>query len=213
LISPTPVRGDGEDEDGDRDDDIDIDLEIDFQGMHGQNHKDDDEIPVHVIVDGKKTHIEKVTVAKPNGKGTFTATIHARAHTGSGNSIYVKGFHHLRHKFCTDKQSDNGQITKPSCSTGTIQIKGGLNVFNFSQTTLVAGDTIPQDGVIDSFDVSQVRRCMGKSDLECLNNADMNRDGIVDSQDMSLVVQGLTVRYEDPAPTSPVGVQQGTVSF
>ena len=53
---------------------------------------------------------------------------------------------------------------------------------------LLAGDLEPQDGTVNSYDTALIYNNLGKQDSSTLQSADVNLDGVVDSQDYSLVL-------------------------
>jgi hypothetical protein len=212
TVTPVPTLGPSPTPNPKPNVNIKIKITIRFQGIgHGKHHKKS--IIIHVIVNGT-TSIDKIIEVIENSDGTYTGIIDALAKEGLDNQVYIKGFHHLQRKFCKNNQKDDddgGSKNHKACDTGTISLSAGSNALNFEQSTLITGDTSPQDGVVDSFDLAQVRKCIGHSDDQCVGTTDLNNDGIVDSQDMSLVVQALNVKYDDGFNGGAKGTQQGSI--
>ena len=113
--------------------------------------------------------------------------------------FYIKGPKHLAKKICDNPPKELGE--KYQCSENNkITLKKGENNLDFSQIYLYAGD-LPiegkQDGLVDSVDISFIRNNLGKKDVSILSVADLNFDGIVDTQDYSLVINALLLRKDE----------------
>ena len=64
----------------------------------------------------------------------------------------------------------------------------------------MVGDLPQQDGLVNSYDISLVRNNIGVAGSQhpaVLALADLNLDGIVDSQDYSLVIAALSIRSDE----------------
>ena len=115
--------------------------------------------------------------------------------------IYIKGPKHIQKKVCKNNPEE-GYIGVYHCSsTNAITLQSGANPLNFAGISMLAGDLPQQDGaqngVVDSYDISVVRNDLGKTDAKSLSVADINLDGIVDTQDYALVQEALAIRYDD----------------
>jgi hypothetical protein len=110
--------------------------------------------------------------------------------------VYINLDKHLEKKFC-DIQPKESSLGKYDCSTANIFIKEGENNFDFSNVYILAGDLDPKDNVINSYDVALVFNNLGKKDKQALEKADVNYDGIVDSQDYSLLIAALSVKSDE----------------
>ncbi len=115
---------------------------------------------------------------------------------GSGYRIYVKPAKHLQKKFCEAVPVETAAGTY-RCADGKISIQDGQNTFDFSKVYAMTGDLPDQNGVVDSYDTSYIKLNLGSSDPKVLQIADLNLDGIVDTQDYSLVIASLSVKYDD----------------
>jgi hypothetical protein len=56
---------------------------------------------------------------------------------------------------------------------------------------VLTGDLPEQNGIIDSEDITKVKTFIGRSDVDANYHADLNYDGIVDTQDHGLVITAL----------------------
>ena len=111
-------------------------------------------------------------------------------------TVYVKGPMHIQKKVCDLVPTETSGGTY-RCSEGKITLNSGANSLDFSGILQLAGDLPPQNGTVDAYDISFVRNCLGKSTEECLNGADVNHDGKVDTQDYSLIIAALSIRNDE----------------
>jgi hypothetical protein len=135
-------------------------------------------------------------------QGVWTGRVtFANVTPGSGYLVYVKGPKHLQKKICdaTPTESSLGSGTY-SCQNGNITLQSGENNFDFTGILLLGGD-LPvngrQDGVINALDTAFVRNSIGKTDAATAAIADINLDGMVDTQDWSIVLQTLSIKGDD----------------
>jgi len=160
-------------------------------------------------VSGQTTQTVKVKIVdkngtSANGSGNFTAddnglwtgSVSVNAVPGSGYKVFVKGPKHLQKRVCAATPTE----TYPGsyhCDQGGITIAAGQNTFDFSGIYMPVGDLPDQDGIVNSYDTSLIRNNLGKSDSGILGKADLNFDGIVDTQDHSLIISALSVRGDE----------------
>ena len=111
-------------------------------------------------------------------------------------TVYVKGPYHVQKKVCDLVPTETAGGTY-RCADGKITLNPGANDLDFSGILQLVGDLPPQNGAVDAYDISLVRNCIGKTDETCLNNADVNRDGKVDTQDYSLIIASLSVKSDE----------------
>ncbi len=119
-------------------------------------------------------------------------------------SIYLKGPKHLQKRICdaVPTETAGGYY---HCNYDNIPLTQGVNTLDFTGILLLAGD-LPitnghQNGVIDSEDTSYIRQNFGQTDSTILTNADLNLDGVIDTQDYSLVIAALSIKYDDLVDT------------
>ncbi len=121
--------------------------------------------------------------------------------SGGHYIVYVKGPKHIQKKVCVSSPSETYPgsyhcVTEGNYGEGIV-VKDGDNLLNFSKIKMLAGDLPVQDGIVNSYDISLVRNLLGKTDEHSLSLADINLDGIVDTQDYSLVQAALAIRYDE----------------
>ncbi len=128
--------------------------------------------------------------------GIWSGSIGFNLTPGANNTIYVKGPKHIQKKICaaTPTESSPGSY---HCANGVITLAAGANNLDFSGVYLLVGDLPEQDGVVNAYDTSLVRNNIGKSDAETLRLTDLNLDGVVDTQDFSLVIAALSVKGDE----------------
>lgn len=114
----------------------------------------------------------------------------------SNYRVYVKGPRHLQKKVCVAVPEETAGGTY-RCSDGQVKLSKGENVLDFSKITMLVGDLPDQDGVVDSYDISYIRQNLGSTKPEVLEIGDINLDGVLDSQDYSLVIASLNVKYDE----------------
>ena len=124
----------------------------------------------------------------------------ANVPTGGGYKIYVKGPKHIQKKICDSAPTE----VKPGtyhCGEGKIVLVAGANTFDFSNITLLAGD-LPeaggaQNGIVDAYDTTFIRTNLGSTDVTKLTTGDLNLDGIIDTQDYSMILQSLSIKFDE----------------
>lgn len=149
---------------------------------------------VKVTLEGLTT-VSAVTALSPNSQGLYTGSISVNAIPGTTYAVLVKGAHHLQKKICANTPSE-ASIGEYTCEAGQVTLAAGSNILNLQSVTLLAGDLTTQDGVIDSADLAAVRQRIGSQAEEDLQIADLNHDGIVDTQDFSLALYSLTFKFD-----------------
>jgi hypothetical protein len=131
-----------------------------------------------------------------NENGVWTGSADFNINTGHKYALLAKGPYHVQKKICVaaPTETDGGTYR---CARGNITLTTGDNDLNLSGILLLTGDLPEQNGTVDAYDISLVRNCIGKTDETCLNNADVNRDGKVDTQDYSLIIAALSVKNDE----------------
>ncbi len=120
--------------------------------------------------------------------------------SGSGYRVYVKAPKHIAKKICdtTPTESKGGEY---HCGDGKISISASENSFDFSKIVQLGGD-LPeaggkQNGIIDAYDTTFVRTNLGSSDAAKSSTGDINADGVIDTQDYSMIVQALSIKFDE----------------
>ena len=115
-------------------------------------------------------------------------------------TIFVKVGKHLQKRICSFAPSESSGGTY-NCSESDLPLVAGTNNLDFSGILNLVGD-LPsasgeQNGVVDSYDISYVLNNLGNTDEDKLKIGDLNFDGVIDTQDKSLIIQSLNVKYDD----------------
>ena len=137
----------------------------------------------------------------PSDDGFWSGATSFNVPPGSGYRVYIKGPKHLAKKICDATPTETAPGTY-RCSDGHLSLVNGVTTVDASRIVLLAGDlpeqgSTGQNGVVDAFDVSFVRNNLGSTDAKVLSVGDLNLDGIVDSQDFSLILASLSVKYDE----------------
>jgi len=200
--TPTPTTGGGGGTGTAR-----FNLSLAFQGitqapLSGQNTMD---VLVTLSGGGLAQNIPAIGTFTTNGGGIWTGGVSfSGLSAGGGYKLLVKGPKHVQKKICDSAPTETAPGTY-RCGDGDITVStSSTNTFDLSGAKLLVGDLSPQDGIIDAYDISLVRNnfCTTANpdvckDPKLLSEADLNLDGIIDSQDYSLLISSLSVKYDE----------------
>lgn len=179
-----------------------LNLKLKFQGITQKPADSFNSLGVSVKVVGNGVQVATsapvVFTSDANGvwQSSTPIVFNSQLPAGSGYTVYVKGDKHIQKKVCANTPTE----TSPGsyhCSSGKITLVNGVNNLDFSAILMMAGDLPVQDGVVNSYDVTLIRNNLGKTDSNTLSSADINKDGIVNTQDHSLVIYALSTRFDE----------------
>ncbi|MFQ5452028.1 MAG: M4 family metallopeptidase [Candidatus Paceibacterota bacterium] len=130
------------------------------------------------------------------GKAVFDKSILADNPAVDKYKLFIKGPRHSQKRICTSspQESEPGSYT---CSGFNVKLEKGINKLDLTGITLLAGDTWPQDGVINSVDMALIRNNLNSAHPEVLTRADLNMDGIINAVDDSLIISALSIRVDE----------------
>lgn len=182
-------------------------LKVKFNGIGVNVPPVDKTVKVNVILANKylRSPIEREMELTETGKDDKGISIYEGSFDvnniafGNGYSIYIKGDHHLQKRICdiTPTEIVDGRYV---CTKGDITLKEGENILDFSDIYQLAGD-IPisnaQSGFIDAVDVVFIRSNFQSTAADKLIIGDLNKDGIIDTQDYALAVYALSFKYDE----------------
>jgi hypothetical protein len=179
-----------------------LNLKIKFQGILKKPAEEFNKLKMKVSVippNGSKFETSEEADFVADESGVWSGSVKfspLKAYGGRGFKLFVKGPKHIQKRICvnTPKESFPGTY---HCENGQIELVGGINELDFSGIYMLVGDLPQQDGVVNSYDISLVRNNIGSKDPSVLALADLNLDGIVDTQDYSLVIAALSVRSDE----------------
>lgn len=180
-----------------------VNLSLRFQGILQKPDERFNRWPVRVTVDGGTLASPVAKTAEfVAGEGAiWTGSVaFSEIPAGSSYRILIKGPKHLQKKICEAAPTE----TYPgsySCRAAGITLTAGVNTLDFSKIYLLAGD-LPeqggaQNGFVNSFDLSLIRNNIGNTDPQVLQWADLNLDGVINTQDFSLVIAALEFRTDE----------------
>jgi Zn-dependent metalloprotease len=129
--------------------------------------------------------------------GIWTSSVPIAIPAAGAYSVFVKGPYHIQKKVCDTNPTETAPGTYRCKSDQKLQLKTGENVLDFSGIVLLSGDLGEQDGVVNAADVALIRNNLGSTNADILKQADVNRDGIIDTQDHSLVIAALSFRFDE----------------
>lgn len=185
TITPTPTPKVG---------DATLDIKLRFQGITKQPESQFNKMTV--LVSLSEEQFEEATfTSDANGVWTGKASFND-VPIDSPLAIFIKGPKHIQKKICDLSPSESTPGTY-SCNEGAIKLKAGESNLDFSNILQLAGDLPEQDGVVDSSDVAFVRQHLTSTKSEDLVVGDVNLNGVIDSQDYSLVLAALSIKTDD----------------
>lgn len=181
-----------------------LNLKLKFQGILRQPSDEFNKMKVKISVVaplGNKGESSSEADFVSDEKGIWSGSVKVPpffAFPGKGFKLFVKGPKHIQKRICANTPSESFPGTY-NCENGQIELVGGMGIndLDFSGIYMLVGDLPQQDGIVNSYDISLVRNNIGSSDRAVLALADLNLDGIVDTQDYSLVIAALSVRSDE----------------
>lgn len=179
--------------------DMKLNILVRFQGITSKPSEVNEILARVKIMDKRGFSDEHEVEFQAQSDGKWKGTADIKAPEGETYKILIKGGKHLQKKVC-DKTPTELRPAIYSCGDGNMALVTGENNLDFTGIRLIAGD-LPldgdQDGLVDSEDLTFIRQNLGSKDDDVLEVADLNLDDIVDSQDFSLVIAGLSVKTDE----------------
>jgi hypothetical protein len=129
-------------------------------------------------------------------QGVWSGSVSFSVDTKTKYILFVKGPYHLQKKICDAAPTETAGGTY-RCTKGNIALVSGDNNLDLSGIILLVGDLPEQDGTISAYDTSLVRNNLGKKTADAVAIADVNRDGVVDTQDYSGIIAALSVKNDE----------------
>ncbi len=185
---------------------VTLNLTLSFQGIKQAPASGENFMDVLVTLAGgpQGQSIASTGTFAANSSGKWTGQVSFEGvTTGGGYRVMVKGPKHIQKKICDAAPSETSPGTY-HCGDGDITINTGANIFDFSGVKLLVGDLPQQDGIIDSYDIALIRNSFCTTDnpnvctsSNILSKADLNLDGIIDTQDYSSLISSLSIGYDE----------------
>lgn len=160
-------------------------LKVRFQGVNTTPLTHNSTVVIKASLTHVNGHVYEYEVPViPIGSGVWMGGVPIDAPDSAGYTLRIKGALHIQKKVST-----------------TVTIENKENTVDLSTITLFAGDIQGQgrnqDGVIDSLDVAYIRNHFGNANPQTLKSADLNFDGVIDTQDYSLLISSLEQSRKD----------------
>lgn len=177
---------------------VKLNLKLKYQGIRKspEGNLSSMNVKVKLKKEGTNNILESSGKFTTDSNAIWSGTVGFNINDVSGKwLLYIKGPQHLQKKICDNSPSET-VAGHYSCSNGNIVLTAGQNNLDFTKITLLGGD-IDQNGLVDSIDLAVIKNNLGKKDAEILAKADLNRDGIVDTQDFSLILAALSVKIDE----------------
>jgi len=173
---------------------MNLSLRLSLQGTNTTASSDATQ-QVNVSLLGPTSITRSVTMRRQSD-GTYAGVMDVLGQQGGGYALLLKGPYHLQRRICNSSPVES--VGAPyKCETGNITLAAGKNVLDLTNIELKVGDLPKQDGVLDSLDLVRVRQHLGGIATNDLEQADINGDGIVDTQDLSLVLQSMVYKFDE----------------
>lgn len=181
---------------------VSLNLKIKLQGVTKKPAKADP-IAVQVKLAGTNLTTAQTKSAQftVNDAGEWSGKVDFEGvPTGGGYIVYVKGPKHVQKKIC-DASPTEAKGGTYHCSTGAIVLQAGANTLDFTKIIQMGGD-LPetggkQNGIIDAYDTTFIRTNLGSTDATKVAVGDLNYDGGIDTQDYSMILQSLSIKFDE----------------
>lgn len=174
---------------------VNLIMKLKFQGIVAKPSASST-MNIAVRVVGNNLDKKSTVIFTANDSGIWSGSFTSGVTAGSNYKILVKGPKHIQKKICTSIPTEDYPGTY-HCEDGKITLTTGNNTLDFSGIILLAGDLPAQDGIVNSYDTSLARNNLGKNDSSALALADLNLDGVVDSQDYSMIINALSIKFDE----------------
>jgi len=191
-ITSPPISGESQ---------VTLNLKLRFQGITKQPAEANRTMDVAVAVAPVPiAYIAREKTVKFTGQsdGTWTGTVtFDDLPSYFAGTIYIKGPKHIKKKICSNNPTETISGGYRCKSFELLNIKGGENNLDLSGIILFAGDLPIQNGVVDAVDIAFIRQNLTNKDGEKLQRGDLNLDGIIDTQDFSMVLAALGFKFDE----------------
>ena len=187
TLTPTPTGAAGN---------VNLKLKLKFQGIVSKPADARNKLSVKIKLYNETTNLEtayNTADFTADDQGIWSGSTSFNVDISAKYIIYAKGPYHIQKKICDAAPTETAGGTY-RCTKGNITLVAGDNNLNLSGVVLLSGDLPDQDGSITAYDTSFVYNNLGKTDND---KCDVNRDGICNTQDYSLVIASLSVKNDE----------------
>ena len=174
-----------------------LNIKLKFQGITakpvGGNQMN---VKVKVAGGNLSQPVESSAVFTVDDGGIWSGTTAFNLDNASNYRVYIKGPKHIQKRVCHNAPAESWPGTY-GCFDGEVALKPGNNDLDFSNIIQLVGDLPDQDGVVNAYDISFIRNNLQSRDAHNLSIGDLNLDGVIDTQDHSLVISALSIKYDE----------------
>lgn len=176
---------------------VGVNFRVKLQGITSQP-KNSSPVSIQIkLVEGNKVVNTKQVEFSPQADGAYVAnTNYEKIYLNKKYSFLIKGPKHIQKRVCVNSPSENISGTY-LCKDSNITFKKGDNTLDFTNIILLSGDLPLQNGIVDAVDIAYVRNFVGRNDPDIVARGDINFDGVVDSQDYTLIINALAFKYDE----------------
>ncbi len=170
-----------------------VELKLKFQGITKKPKDELNRMKVKVSLtnDAIKTPIVSTGDFTSDDSGIWSGRVFFTSVPYGDYYILVKGPKHVQRKICTATPSES-YSGGYKCNLGEfITINQEIYSFDFTGIYMLPGDTPNQDGIVNSYDFSNIINKLNKLDYGSIETSDMNLDGVINALDYGIITQAL----------------------
>ena len=191
---------------------VELDLKLAFQGIVTlPKTKTQLKIKVKLVDDLNNVKVNNDTIFTANTSGIWSGIVtFSDVDLSKKYYLLIKGPMHLQKKICDANAADPNPDSAGyySCQFGNITLRSGVNVlpggvnpFDFSKVTMLAGD-LDQNGFVNREDTEPLQSALllekdQRKSSAILEKLDLNLDGIVEPKDWDLMLAALKIKYDE----------------
>jgi len=180
---------------------VSVKLKLKFQGITAKPKGSQNELELAIAFKNEKKSIFQTVTKEFSADNNLiwsnADSINLTLSPDNSYLILVKGPKHLQKKICDNYPDESGSGWYTCRNNSYVTLREGENILDFSNIMLFSGDLPQQDGYLNSYDLSLVKNNLGKNDSRSLQIADVNLDGVVDSQDFSLLLSAMSIKADE----------------
>ncbi len=175
-----------------------LNMRVKLQGIANAPREQYRKIKVNVTLKGGGQTVKQEQVEfTAQSDGTWTGGLGVDGiNAATKYEVILKGAKHLAKRICANNPSEQLGGTY-RCTDANMTLQKGANDLNFSGIILLGGDLPAQDGLINALDFAFIRQNLGNQDPQNLIRGDLNLDGIIDTQDHTIVKTALDFKYDE----------------
>jgi hypothetical protein len=185
--------------------DVAIDIQTQMQGIQsGLNVV----MPLHLTaIDSTGTRYGTLLEMTNDVSGIWSGKTTLPLVEGSSYKFLLQSNRHMSTPVCDEQPQEEELGTYECPETAALEVTGSTLTLDASGILMLSGDLPEQDNIIDALDVTRIRSLLGRTDGEALYSADVNYDGIVDTQDHGLVITSLQKNKQKEQPSFEETIQ------